>query len=358
MEKRLDSIYEVYMSDSDNEFIRQSRERIDWICAQTNGNTVLDVGCSQGITSLLLGRKGKKVLGLDIEEDSILFANNVLAQENDDVKQSVQFKIGDYLTYPFENQQFDSIVMTEILEHIVDITPFLKKTESLLKDEGNVIVTVPFGINDFWDHKETYYVSKMYVALSQYFSITHIEFFTKWIGFICKKKTCGNESIAIDLELLEKEEGVFYQIERNLVDRNNNLLEQVKILNQKYKKALDDYATSKEWLANKQKTNEKLQSENQLLQEKVQNLGMTIEKIRQEYQNDLVSVYKDYDTIIAVLEEINCKMQHLEVQNGYLKSENEQYRRKLSIITESSWGKLGIKLYKKLKRIKAKFTRT
>ena len=225
MEKKLDSIYEVYMGDETSDFTKQSRERIDWICGQATGHSVLDVGCSQGITSILSGRKGLHVLGLDIEAESISFANEMLKNESTLVQNLVKFEVGDFLQYDFGTQQYDSIFMTEILEHIVDIMPFIEKAQMLLIGNGTLVVTVPFGINDFWDHKDTYYVSKLYEALSIYFDIVDIEFFTKWIGFICKHQDVGNRKITIDLALLKDTEKAFYRLERELVNRSNMLAE-------------------------------------------------------------------------------------------------------------------------------------
>lgn len=118
-----------------------------------------------------------------------------------------------------------------------------------------------------------------------------------------------------------------------------------------------NYETTKKWLQNKQVVTEKLKTENQILQEKSKELTTELNTVNKKYKDALLSFGKDYGNIIVLLEEINRKMHHLEVQNGYLKSENEQYRKKLSIITDSSWGKLGIKVYKKLKQIKAKFSK-
>ena len=91
MEKKTDSIYEVYMDDMNKEFTRKTRERIHWICENVQGSTVLDVGCSQGITSILLGRENKKVLGIDVEKKCIDFANDRLQLESDLVNKLVRF---------------------------------------------------------------------------------------------------------------------------------------------------------------------------------------------------------------------------------------------------------------------------
>lgn len=44
---------------------RKTKKRVDWIIGNTKGNNILDVGCSQGIISIILGKKGKNVIGCD-----------------------------------------------------------------------------------------------------------------------------------------------------------------------------------------------------------------------------------------------------------------------------------------------------
>lgn len=54
----LDKIAESYEGIMGGFSQKKSKKRIDWICAQVQGNTVLDIGCSQGICEVLLGRRG------------------------------------------------------------------------------------------------------------------------------------------------------------------------------------------------------------------------------------------------------------------------------------------------------------
>ena len=99
MEKKTDAIYEAYMGDMDKDFTRKVRERIHWICNHVQGSNVLDVGCSQGITSILLGRENKSVIGLDVEQRCIDFANESLKTESAVVQGKVLFKQEDFISF-------------------------------------------------------------------------------------------------------------------------------------------------------------------------------------------------------------------------------------------------------------------
>src|SRR5690606_21179817 len=69
----------------------RARRRIDWTVAEARGPRVLDVGCSQGITALLLARQGLSVLGLDIRTNAIEYASSLLASESSDACGRVDF---------------------------------------------------------------------------------------------------------------------------------------------------------------------------------------------------------------------------------------------------------------------------
>ena len=67
MSLALDRVGEVYKGEIFSEEAQQMcRERVDWICSNAQGARVLDLGCSQGIVSLLLAQKGYSVVGVDI----------------------------------------------------------------------------------------------------------------------------------------------------------------------------------------------------------------------------------------------------------------------------------------------------
>ncbi len=276
MEKELDKIYEVYMNEEGSEFTAKTRERIQWICSQAEGNKVLDVGCSQGITSILLGRENKKVLALDIEEEAINFANDKLKEEEAYVQENVKFVAGDFTTYDFEGQKYDTIIMTEVLEHIVDVQAFIDKIADWAEQSARIIITVPFGINDHWDHKRTYYFGMLYEQLTGY-KIMDVQFMGKWLGVVAKfdNGLDGTKGIDLDIALMLEEEKSFFAIERNLVDKNVQYKEYIagqkeKVSNlvQKNENLKLNEKTLKEQNTDLQKKNAVLQEKNTALQEK------------------------------------------------------------------------------------------
>ncbi|UOK57815.1 hypothetical protein MGI18_26475 [Bacillus sp. OVS6] len=56
----IDRVNEAYYGALGTDFSKKTRERINWIVTHVLGSKVLDIGCSQGINAILLGREGKK----------------------------------------------------------------------------------------------------------------------------------------------------------------------------------------------------------------------------------------------------------------------------------------------------------
>ena len=85
---------------------------------------ILDVGCGIGFLTKLLSKKAKKIIGIDINKESIKFA---LKKHNN---QNIKYIVGDATTYNF-NEYFDCIILSNVLEHIKDRKEFLKKIKNL-----------------------------------------------------------------------------------------------------------------------------------------------------------------------------------------------------------------------------------
>ncbi|MBO1005558.1 class I SAM-dependent methyltransferase [Pseudogracilibacillus auburnensis] len=226
MEKLEDKIYDAYYSNTNREFRQKVRERIHWICENVSGNIVLDIGCSQGITSILLGREGKKVFGIDLSESAINDATENLKKENEETQKLVDFQKENLMLYNFK-ERYDCVILGEVLEHINDVQSFFSKATAQVKDNGRVIVTTPFGINDFIDHKRTFYLHDFLSFQSDVLKIVDIKFLGKWIGVIYQKSP-NITDIEFDHHLLLEFEQNIYKIEREYLEkqlqlRNKNL---------------------------------------------------------------------------------------------------------------------------------------
>lgn len=244
-----DRIMDAYYGRMGESFMRKTQERIHWVCAQAKGKTILDVGCSQGIGPILLAREGKTVVGVDSDPAAINVALDHLAMEPDAVQRRLTFLNADFMSADLSDRKFDVVVMSEVLEHLVDPASFVEMAASFLQDEGRLVVTVPFGINDFIDHKHTFYLFEPYRMMNRWFEVVDVKIFGRWIGLVGKRrKVALSESAAIkpDDALLRLCESAFYDIERQAQDDIGSAKVKLDDVNRKYRTITEQIAALKQ----------------------------------------------------------------------------------------------------------------
>lgn len=235
-----DQINEVYYGRVFDTFAqRVNRERVHWICEQAAGQKVLDIGCSQGIVSILLGRTGFDVTGIDVESDAIEYATKELHKEENEVAEKVNFIHANALTYDFGTDQYDTVIAAEIIEHLVQPHLLYKKIYEVLNPNGRVIITTPFGIMDYHDHKKTYCLSSLLKEINPYFIARQVHFVGNWICLTAeRRKEISHRNLSVlDYSLVEQAENKFIDIERYWMDisrtcseKNRQLLDKIELL--------------------------------------------------------------------------------------------------------------------------------
>ncbi len=63
-------------------------------------------------------------------------------------------------TFPFKNEEFDSVLANEVFEHVFNPTEFLTEVNRVLKMDGKLLLTVPF----VWDEHEQPYDYARYTS--------------------------------------------------------------------------------------------------------------------------------------------------------------------------------------------------
>src|SRR5512136_965871 len=105
---------------------------------------LLDVGCSHGAFSFEMARRGYSVVGIDVNRESVEVGRKIQAFLG---LTNVVFHHMDILSNHFPEKQFDVIMMFETLEHIKDDSKVICEFGRMLKDEGVIIVSVPYAEN-------------------------------------------------------------------------------------------------------------------------------------------------------------------------------------------------------------------
>tara|TARA_R110002072_G_scaffold52316_5_gene139540 strand:+ start:17314 stop:18159 length:846 start_codon:yes stop_codon:yes gene_type:complete len=107
----------------------------------SKGGRVLDAGCGSGLLSLRLHRAGCDVVSVDAEEAMVGFTRQTLRNGGfeDAVVQQMTLERLDSL----QGGKFDEIYCCDVIEHIEDDLLAMRQLRSMLKPDGQLILTVP-----------------------------------------------------------------------------------------------------------------------------------------------------------------------------------------------------------------------
>jgi SAM-dependent methyltransferase len=103
-----------------------------------NVNSILDVGCGKGWVAKEFLPKGKRVFSLDISVTNPAIVNKLYSNKN-------HFGIAaDSFYLPFNDETFDCVVASEIIEHVFDPAGFVKELFRVVTKGGSLIITTPY----------------------------------------------------------------------------------------------------------------------------------------------------------------------------------------------------------------------
>lgn len=168
-----------------------ARQRLHWMCAQVVGMRVLDVGCSQGVASILLGREGHEVVGVDRETVAVDVARARLAEEPEAVRRRVRFEFAEASHLPFEPASFDCVLLGEVLEHQANSAALVDVADLMVRPGGTVVVTVPYGLFRYHDHKDPLYLGMLLDELSTRWTVAELALIDRYIGVSATKPSFG-----------------------------------------------------------------------------------------------------------------------------------------------------------------------
>jgi len=186
-----DRVNEAYYDGMGSDFGHQTRDRINWMCAQAKGKTVLDVGCSQGIASILLAREGMDVVGLDIYPPAIDYALVERSKEIESVASRLDFRCSELAA--LEGESFDTVIMGEVVEHQTNPGRFVRQGARMVAAGGRLVITVPFGLHPWPDHKSTIFPRQIYLAVTDDFRLTQLDVSNGYIRMVMDRRNGVHE---------------------------------------------------------------------------------------------------------------------------------------------------------------------
>ena len=110
------------------------RQMVDAL-GQTEGKHILEIGSDNGVFSYLFRRRGGAWKSADIDERSVSAMRELVKT---DVYRLVEGK-----ALPFADDEFDVVLVVDIIEHLRDDSGFMKEVYRVLKPGGYLIVNAP-----------------------------------------------------------------------------------------------------------------------------------------------------------------------------------------------------------------------
>jgi SAM-dependent methyltransferase len=120
---------------------RNLREAIGGLARSARG-VLLDVGCSERPYGALFAPYVTRYVGLDYPP-ALLDKQPELWEILDRAKRSVDI-FGDGRRLPFADASFDTVLSTEVLEHVMVPGAVVREMARVLRPDGRLLITVPF----------------------------------------------------------------------------------------------------------------------------------------------------------------------------------------------------------------------
>jgi ubiquinone/menaquinone biosynthesis C-methylase UbiE len=119
--------------------------------------TVLDIASGEVYGSALLGSVARRVIGIDIDENSLAHAKSKYKNDN------LSFIRGDCTAIPLSSDSVNLVVSFETLEHILDHMKFFNEICRVLKPDGTLIISTPDKVpyNELTGAPNPYHLKKL-----------------------------------------------------------------------------------------------------------------------------------------------------------------------------------------------------
>ena len=98
---------------------------------------MLDCGCGSGWLSHMCRRRGARVTAMDIAPAGVAAAKARFPG-------AAEFHVADVYHLPFDEESFECVILSEVLEHLEDIELALGEIHRILQRGGRLLISVPY----------------------------------------------------------------------------------------------------------------------------------------------------------------------------------------------------------------------
>ena len=129
-------------NEADMAFRRRVHVLLDYL-ELSDGADVLDCGCGMGFYLMAMQQlRDLRLTGLDTDRDRLRYAEQVGVLAT--------LVTGDVEALPFDDESFDRVLMSEVLEHVRDDGAALREVYRALRPGGILAISVPHARFPFW----------------------------------------------------------------------------------------------------------------------------------------------------------------------------------------------------------------
>jgi 2-polyprenyl-3-methyl-5-hydroxy-6-metoxy-1,4-benzoquinol methylase len=107
--------------------------------SKDNNKCILDLGCGNGYLANFLIANGYNAFGTDASVKGIAIAN-----ETNKGRFFVQDLSTDKLPVELRGEPFDTVISTEVIEHLYDPESFISFCKAVISNGGEIIITTPY----------------------------------------------------------------------------------------------------------------------------------------------------------------------------------------------------------------------
>ena len=157
------------------------------IAKKSQNMKILDVGCGDGVILYLLNQKLKnenmELYGIDSSDLALKIAKRKIPRGI--------FKIAEVYNLPYEDNFFDLIISSDVIEHVLRPDKMLSEIKRVGKDNSHVVIGTPIRITEKpldKMHQHEYFPNEYKTLLSEYFSDIRIIQSHKLVYFLLYEK--------------------------------------------------------------------------------------------------------------------------------------------------------------------------